>query len=114
MRLRLPDLVLGGILGVRCLNCLTVCDDRDAFCPCCRQPITRARPKMNTTSISGFAVAFMVIGLGIFNTLAPRLFPATPGGGINLAQLLAAGAVGAVCAVLGGILGALLGYSSEK
>ena len=99
---------------MRCLNCLTVCSDTDTMCPFCRKPITLAKRKMNTTSISGFAVGFMVIGICIFNTVAPRLFPPTPGGGINGSQLLAAGAVGAVCAVVGGFLGALLGFGGDK
>jgi hypothetical protein len=53
-------------------------------------------------------VVFTAAGLGVFQGVAARLFPAPPGGGLNLERVLRAGVVGGACAAVGAGVGKLV------
>jgi hypothetical protein len=54
------------------------------------------------------AFVFTILGVGIFQAAAPSLFPRPPGGGFDVKQVLAAGGIGAVCALVGAGAGTLI------
>ena len=54
------------------------------------------------------AIIFRVIGIAIFQVVAPNLFPTPAGGGINWTRSIMAGVVGGACAALGAIVGLLI------
>lgn len=63
-------------------------------------------PQSKTVQIC--SIVFVAMGIGIFQVVGPQLFPTPPGGGINLMRILGAGAVGAVCGVIGAGVGVLI------
>jgi hypothetical protein len=63
-------------------------------------------PQSKTVQIC--SVVFIALGIGIFQAVAPQLFPTPPGGGFNMMRIVAAGVVGAVCAVIGAGVGGLI------
>ncbi len=95
---------------MRCLNCLTVYNERDPYCPVCKKrPARRSKYWGRSKSgIAGCSLLFALIGGAIFNVLSPRWFTAPPGGGINWEQVMWAGVVGACAAVFGGLVATLL------
>jgi hypothetical protein len=53
---------------------------------------------------------FLALGIGVFQVVAPRLFPTPPGGIFNWERILWAGLVGGVCAGIGAGIGKLIDY----
>jgi hypothetical protein len=47
----------------------------------------------------------VAVGVGSMQFIGPTYFPPPEGGGFNFQRMLAAGVVGAVCAVIGGLIG---------
>jgi uncharacterized membrane protein len=54
------------------------------------------------------AIVFLVIGIVVFQVVAPNLFPTPAGGGINWTRSIMAGVVGGACAALGAVVGLLI------
>jgi hypothetical protein len=55
-------------------------------------------------------LVFLVVGVGIYQAVAPGLFPRPEGGGSNVSRILIAAVVGAVCAVPGAGVGGLIDH----
>jgi hypothetical protein len=100
---------------MRCLNCLTVCDETDTVCATCHKPPNLKKSGWTSRApVTFWAVLFMIIGQALFNVLAPRWFPRPSGGGINMQQCMWAAVVGAFCAVLGGLVGMVAGPAVRR
>lgn len=54
------------------------------------------------------ALVFIIVGVVVYQSVAPKFFPRPPGGGINLTQVLGAALVGGICGALGGVIGKLI------
>lgn len=63
-------------------------------------------PQSRTVQIC--TIIFLAAGIGVYQVLAPSLFPKPPGGGINMNQTLGAAVVGGLCAGLGYGIGKLI------
>jgi hypothetical protein len=96
---------------MRCLNCHTVFNETDPYCPVCqKRPARRSKYSGKSKSgVAGLALIFALVGGGVFNVLAPRWFSRPPGGGINWDQVMWAGVVGGLCALLGSFVGMCMG-----
>jgi hypothetical protein len=98
---------------MRCRNCLTVCEETATVCSFCRRPLSRSKRQWGSRSVAVYPVVFTAIGIAIFNTFSPRWFP-SPAGGFNYERMFWAGVVGGGCALVGGVLGMLLGSSNDE
>jgi hypothetical protein len=65
-------------------------------------------PKKKTSAAQIGSIVGIVVGIVGFQAVAPKLFPRQPGDGFNFTQMFVAAGVGAVCAVLGFLIGALI------
>jgi hypothetical protein len=63
---------------------------------------------MNAAQIG--AIAGIAASVACFQVLAPKWFPPQPGGGFDFDRMLAAGGVGALGALLGGMIGKLIDW----
>jgi hypothetical protein len=102
---------------MKCPHCHALCAPGDTICFTCHQPIagrvtaaaTAAadpqRAKRDPAQI--MATLFMALGVGIYAPAYSQLNAAKSGRGIDLNNVLGAGAVGCVCGTVGYAIGAL-------
>jgi uncharacterized membrane protein len=70
-------------------------------------------PKQQLKPQASKAVQFstigsIILGIAIYQAVAPKWFPIPPGGGFNFTRILVAGLVGGVFAVMGAAVGKLV------
>jgi hypothetical protein len=68
----------------------------------------RSNPPQQSKTVQVCAFLFLIIGIVIYQFVAPELFPNPPGGGFNVPRLIWAAVVGGVSAVLGMFVGILV------
>lgn len=94
-------------MALKCLNCHTNCAANDPVCIFCGYNVsdTAASKKKDGWSNKGrgMTLVFVIVGSAIFNSvIGPKYF--SNGG----ERILAAGVVGAICAMLGMFVGQFL------
>jgi hypothetical protein len=100
---------------MRCLNCHTVVADSDRRCISCGAPIGNAAYRQKARPKPFFAVAFLMVGMVIYNIASPPAQAvAANRGKINVEHIMWAGVIGALCAGLGGLLDHVLGGERRK
>jgi hypothetical protein len=73
----------------------------DASSPAPIQQVPSRRRRGSGSGIPVMVLAFMIIGIAFFNTIAHRWFPPPADGGLNIPRLAWSGVVGAFSAVVG-------------
>jgi hypothetical protein len=75
--------------------------------PPAAQPAPGTKPPASKT-VQVCALIFVALGIGIFQAVAPSLFPPPPVGGFNFTRFFWAAVVGAVCGGVGAGVGKLI------
>jgi hypothetical protein len=66
------------------------------------------KPPAASKTVQTCTIIFLVIGIAVFNVVAPKLFPPPPEGGMNWTQVMWAGIVGGLSALVGAGIGKLI------